>query len=181
MDDPCSEPRVLHENTQNKMVEHSESDIAIRFVDENDYTVIPARIVLAKGKLKKNRPSWHVFKHCYDVDSSEAESSREEDEVSASEEEAVTETDSASEIQENVESSYSNDSSSDEAKSRKVQGSLNLPLRVRLSLNQGKRPRRNQINGTRVFQKKRWRIMWTFGREETRPRRQNKGEYGIFS
>ena len=35
-DDPRSDPRVLHELTQKKMVEDSESDIAIRFVDEND-------------------------------------------------------------------------------------------------------------------------------------------------
>ena len=38
----------------------------------------------------------------------------------------------------------------------KVQGSLNLRLRVRLSPNEAKRRRRNQINGTRVFRKKRW-------------------------
>ena len=37
----------------------------------------------------------------------------------------------------------------------KVQGSLNLPLRVRPSPYQAKRRRRNQINGTRVFRKKR--------------------------
>ena len=50
-----------------------------------------------------------------------AESSSEEDEkVSASEEEAVPETESANEIQENVESSYSDDSSTDEAKRRKT-------------------------------------------------------------
>ena len=36
VDDPRSEPRVLHELTQKKMAEGSESDIAIRFVDEND-------------------------------------------------------------------------------------------------------------------------------------------------
>ena len=36
VDDPRSEARVLHELTQKKMVEDSESDIAIRFVDEND-------------------------------------------------------------------------------------------------------------------------------------------------
>ena len=36
VDDPRSEPRVLHELTQKKMAEDSESDIAIRFVDEND-------------------------------------------------------------------------------------------------------------------------------------------------
>ena len=75
----------------------------------------------AKRKLQKNRPSWLVSKHCYDVDLSEAESSSEEDEkVSASEEEAVTETEGASEIQENVESFYSDHSSADEAKRRKL-------------------------------------------------------------
>ena len=36
VDDPRSEPRVLHELTQKKMAEHAESDIAICFVDEND-------------------------------------------------------------------------------------------------------------------------------------------------
>ena len=36
VDDLLSEPRVLHELTQKKMAEDSESDIAIRFVDEND-------------------------------------------------------------------------------------------------------------------------------------------------
>ena len=52
-----------------------------------------------------------------------AESYSEEDEkVSASEEEAVTETESANEIQENVDSSYSDDSSADEAKRRKSAG-----------------------------------------------------------
>ena len=77
----------------------------------------------AKRKLKKNRPSWLVSNHCYDVDSSEAESSSEEDDkVSASEEEAVTETESANEIQENVESSYADDSSADEAKRRDCAG-----------------------------------------------------------
>ena len=35
-DDLRSEPRVLHELTLKKMVEDAESDIAIRFVDEND-------------------------------------------------------------------------------------------------------------------------------------------------
>ena len=86
MDDPRSEsrsePRVLHELTQTKMGEDAESDIDIRFLDENDYREIPARAVSAKRKLKKNRPSWLVSKHCYDVDSSEAESSSEEDEKS---------------------------------------------------------------------------------------------------
>ena len=57
MDDPRSEPRVLHELTQNKMAEDAESDIAIRFVDENDDREISAKAVSAKRKLTKNRPS----------------------------------------------------------------------------------------------------------------------------
>ena len=57
MDDPRSEQRVLHELTQNKMAEDAESDIAIRFVDENGYREISAKVVAAKRKLKKNRPS----------------------------------------------------------------------------------------------------------------------------
>ena len=105
------------------MGQDAESDIAIRFVEENDYREISAKAVSAKRKWKKNRYSWLASKHCYDVDSSEAESSSEEDEkVSESEEEAVTETESANEIQENVESSYSDDSSADEAKRRKSAG-----------------------------------------------------------
>ena len=36
VDDPRSEPRVLHELTQNKLAEDEESDIAIRFVGKND-------------------------------------------------------------------------------------------------------------------------------------------------
>ena len=36
VDDPCSEPRVLHELMQKKMSEDSESDIVILFVYEND-------------------------------------------------------------------------------------------------------------------------------------------------
>ena len=43
MDDPHSEPRDLHELTQNKIVEDAESDIAIRFVDENDYREISVK------------------------------------------------------------------------------------------------------------------------------------------
>ena len=39
VDDPRSEPRARYELTQNKMREDAESDIAIRFVDENDYKV----------------------------------------------------------------------------------------------------------------------------------------------
>ena len=57
VDDPRSEPRVFHELTQNKMVEDAESDIAIRFVNENDYREISVKAVSAKRKLKKNRPS----------------------------------------------------------------------------------------------------------------------------
>ena len=56
VDDSRSEPRVLHELTQNKMAEDAKSDIAIRFVDENDRE-ISAKAVSAKRKLKKNRPS----------------------------------------------------------------------------------------------------------------------------
>ena len=57
VDDPRSEPRVLHELTQNKMAEDAESDIAISFVEESDYREISTKAVLAKRKLKKNRPS----------------------------------------------------------------------------------------------------------------------------
>ena len=57
VDDPRSEPRVLHEFTQKKMEEDPESDITIRFVDENDYREISAKAVSAKRKLKKNRLS----------------------------------------------------------------------------------------------------------------------------
>ena len=57
VDDPRSEPRVLHELTQNTMAEDAESDIAIRYVDEKDYREISAKAVSAKRKLKKNRPS----------------------------------------------------------------------------------------------------------------------------
>ena len=57
VDDSRSGPRVLHELTQNKMAEDEESDISIRFVDENDYREIAAKAVSAKAKLKKNRPS----------------------------------------------------------------------------------------------------------------------------
>jgi len=55
--DPRSEPRVLHELTQNKTAEDAESDIAIHFADENDYRDISAKAVSAKWKLKKTRPS----------------------------------------------------------------------------------------------------------------------------
>ena len=39
------------------MAEDVESDIAIRFVDENDLREISAKAVSAKRKLKTNRPS----------------------------------------------------------------------------------------------------------------------------
>ena len=39
------------------MAEDGESDIAIRFVDENDYREISAKAESAKRKLKKNRLS----------------------------------------------------------------------------------------------------------------------------
>ena len=61
VDDPRSEPRVLHELTQNKIAEDEESDLAIRFVDENDYREISAEAVSAKRKLKKNRPYSLVY------------------------------------------------------------------------------------------------------------------------
>ena len=57
VDDPRSEPRVLHELTQDKMAEDAKSDIAIRFVDENENKEISAKAVSAKRKFKKNRPS----------------------------------------------------------------------------------------------------------------------------
>ena len=53
VDDPRSEPRALHELTQNKMAEDAESDIAIRLVDENDYREISAKAVSAKRNLKR--------------------------------------------------------------------------------------------------------------------------------
>ena len=47
------------------MVEDAESDIAISFVDQNDYREIFAKAVSAKRKLKKNRPSsyerWSLY------------------------------------------------------------------------------------------------------------------------
>ena len=45
VDDPRSEPRVLHELTLKKMAEDAESDIAIRFVDENDEREVSAKTV----------------------------------------------------------------------------------------------------------------------------------------
>ena len=58
VDDPRSEPRVLHELTLKKMAEDAENDIAVGFVDENDQSEISsAKAVSAKRKLKKNRSS----------------------------------------------------------------------------------------------------------------------------
>ena len=57
VDDPHSEPRVLYELTQDKIAEDAESDIAIRFVDENENKDISAKAVSAKRKFKENRPS----------------------------------------------------------------------------------------------------------------------------
>ena len=57
MDDPRSEPRVIHELTQKKMAEEAESDIDFLFVAENDLRETSAEAVSAKRKLKKNRPS----------------------------------------------------------------------------------------------------------------------------
>ena len=56
-DELRSEPRVLHELTWKKLAEDAESDIAICFVDENDYREISAKAMSAKRKLKNNRPS----------------------------------------------------------------------------------------------------------------------------
>ena len=75
--------------------------------------------------------------------------------MSASEEEAVTETERADE---NVESSYSDDSLADEAKRRKSAEKPKPAPSNRTSPNQAKRRRRNKKNGTRVFRKKRRRI-----------------------
>ena len=52
VDDPRSEPSVLHELTQNKMSEDADSDVAIRFVDEKDYREISTKAESAKRKLK---------------------------------------------------------------------------------------------------------------------------------
>ena len=55
VNDPRSEPRVLHELTQNKMAEDAESDIVIRFVHENDYREISATVV-SETEIKKQSP-----------------------------------------------------------------------------------------------------------------------------
>ena len=52
VDEPRSEPRVLHELTQTEMSEDADCDIAIRFVDENYYRELSAKAVSAKRKLR---------------------------------------------------------------------------------------------------------------------------------
>ena len=57
VDDPRSEPRVLHELTQNKMAEDAESDIVSRFVHENDYREISADLsCVSETEIKKQSP-----------------------------------------------------------------------------------------------------------------------------
>ena len=46
----------MNELTKNKMAEDAEGNIAIRFVDKNDYSEIFAEPVSAKWKLKKESP-----------------------------------------------------------------------------------------------------------------------------
>ena len=55
VDDPRSEPRVIHELTQNKMAEDAESDIVFRFDDENNYKEISAKAV-SETEIKKESP-----------------------------------------------------------------------------------------------------------------------------
>ena len=51
------EPRVLHELTLKKMAEDAESDFAIPFVDENDYSEISAKAVrVSETEIKKESP-----------------------------------------------------------------------------------------------------------------------------
>ena len=56
VDDPRSEPRVLHELTQNKLAEDAVSDIAFRFVDENGCREISAKAVSSEMEIKKESP-----------------------------------------------------------------------------------------------------------------------------
>ena len=57
VDDPRWEPRVLHEMTQNKMGEDAESNFAIPFVDENDYSEISAKAAcVSETEIKKESP-----------------------------------------------------------------------------------------------------------------------------
>ena len=58
----------------------------------------------------------------------------------------------------------------------KVQGSLNLRLRVRPSPNQAKRRRRNQINGTRVFRNKRWSDSLLIGECVNKPQKSSRSQ-----
>ena len=46
------------------MAEDAESDIAISFVDENDYREASDKAVSAKRKLENNRPSSLASKQC---------------------------------------------------------------------------------------------------------------------
>ena len=52
VDDPRSESRILHDLTQNKMLEDAESDIAIRFSTKTTTERSP-KAVSAKKNLKK--------------------------------------------------------------------------------------------------------------------------------
>ena len=54
VDDPRSEPRVLHELTQNKMAEDAESDFAIRFVDETTTERFLLKLCQRNGNKKKS-------------------------------------------------------------------------------------------------------------------------------
>ena len=56
VDDPNSEPRVLHELRQKKIAEDAESDIAIRFVDDNN----KASICLVKVEASGSGTSFDV-------------------------------------------------------------------------------------------------------------------------
>ena len=56
VDDPRSEPRVFHKLTQKKMAEEA-GDIAICFVDENDYREISAKASrVSETEIKKELP-----------------------------------------------------------------------------------------------------------------------------
>ena len=49
-------PQIPRGVREQPMAKDAESDIAIRFVDENDYREISAKAVSAKRKLKKKSP-----------------------------------------------------------------------------------------------------------------------------
>ena len=55
VDEPRSEPRVLHELTQKKMAEDAESDIAIRFVDETTKERLLLKLC-QRTEIKKESP-----------------------------------------------------------------------------------------------------------------------------